>query len=183
MNRADPDFIKFMELMVNRCDPEGETYATAKKNFWITAGGPSVSRRHTEMVRCFLAVCIKSHKCEPLFTLQGRWCPWPMDVARRSFIFRLAVTLSEPGAPHIGAYIFHAPTMPRLNICRLPRCTCRHSPLHRPVPSLSRKNSNAMCLLPHNSRIRSRGTIRIRSALAPDAGYLFGMPPPWRLRL
>ena len=32
MNRADPDLIKFMEFMVNRCDPaKGETYATAKK--------------------------------------------------------------------------------------------------------------------------------------------------------
>jgi hypothetical protein len=57
------------------------------------------------------------------------------------------------------------PTMPTPNTCRLPRCPCRHFPLHRPVPSLSRKSSNAMCLLPRNSRIRSRGTIRIRSAL------------------
>jgi len=32
MNRADPDLIKFMEFMVNQCDPaKGETYATAKK--------------------------------------------------------------------------------------------------------------------------------------------------------
>jgi fatty acid synthase subunit alpha len=32
MNRADPDLIKYMEFMVNRCDPaKGETYATAKK--------------------------------------------------------------------------------------------------------------------------------------------------------
>ncbi len=32
MNRADPDLIKFMEFMVNRCDPaKGETYATGKK--------------------------------------------------------------------------------------------------------------------------------------------------------
>ena len=32
MNRADSDLIKFMEFMVNRCDPaKGETYATAKK--------------------------------------------------------------------------------------------------------------------------------------------------------
>lgn len=32
MNRADPDLIKFMEFMVNRCDPsKGETYATARK--------------------------------------------------------------------------------------------------------------------------------------------------------
>jgi 3-oxoacyl-ACP reductase-like protein len=32
MNRADHDLIKFMEFMVNRCDPaRGETYATAKK--------------------------------------------------------------------------------------------------------------------------------------------------------
>ena len=32
MNRADRDLIKFMEFMVNRCDPaKGETYATAKK--------------------------------------------------------------------------------------------------------------------------------------------------------
>src|SRR6267142_610722 len=32
MNRADPDLTKFMEFMVNRCDPaKGETYATAKK--------------------------------------------------------------------------------------------------------------------------------------------------------
>jgi 3-oxoacyl-ACP reductase-like protein len=32
MNRADPDLIKFMEFMVNRCDPaKGETDATAKK--------------------------------------------------------------------------------------------------------------------------------------------------------
>jgi fatty acid synthase subunit alpha len=32
MNRADPHLIKFMEFMVNRCDPaKGETYATAKK--------------------------------------------------------------------------------------------------------------------------------------------------------
>jgi malonyl CoA-acyl carrier protein transacylase len=32
MNRADRNLIKFMEFMVNRCDPaKGETYATAKK--------------------------------------------------------------------------------------------------------------------------------------------------------
>jgi fatty acid synthase subunit alpha, fungi type len=32
MNRADPHLIKFMEFMVNRCDPaKGETYAIAKK--------------------------------------------------------------------------------------------------------------------------------------------------------
>ena len=32
MNRADPDLLKFMEFMVNKCDPaKGETYATAKK--------------------------------------------------------------------------------------------------------------------------------------------------------
>jgi fatty acid synthase subunit alpha len=32
MNRADPNLIKFMEFMVNCCDPaKGETYATAKK--------------------------------------------------------------------------------------------------------------------------------------------------------
>ena len=32
MNRADPDLIKFMEFMVNRCDPsKGETYAIARK--------------------------------------------------------------------------------------------------------------------------------------------------------
>jgi hypothetical protein len=32
MNRADCDLIKFMEFMVNRCDPaKGETYATVKK--------------------------------------------------------------------------------------------------------------------------------------------------------
>jgi fatty acid synthase subunit alpha len=32
MNRADPHLIKFMEFMVNRCDPaKSETYATAKK--------------------------------------------------------------------------------------------------------------------------------------------------------
>ena len=32
MNRADRDLIKFMEFMVNQCDPaKGETYATAKK--------------------------------------------------------------------------------------------------------------------------------------------------------
>ncbi|KAF8271214.1 fatty acid synthase [Lactarius quietus] len=32
MNRADRDLIKFMEFMVNRCDPsKGETYATARK--------------------------------------------------------------------------------------------------------------------------------------------------------
>jgi hypothetical protein len=59
------------------------------------------------------------------------------------------------------------PTIPIPNTCRLPRCPCRHSPLHQPVPSLSRKSSNAMCLLPRNSRIRSRGTIRTRSAQVP----------------
>ena len=32
MNHADPDLIKFMEFMVNRCDPtKGKTYITAKK--------------------------------------------------------------------------------------------------------------------------------------------------------
>jgi fatty acid synthase subunit alpha len=32
MNRADPNLIKFMEFMVDRCDPaKGETYVTAKK--------------------------------------------------------------------------------------------------------------------------------------------------------
>ena len=32
MNRADPHLIKFMEFMVNDCNPaKGETYATAKK--------------------------------------------------------------------------------------------------------------------------------------------------------
>lgn len=56
-------------------------------------------------------------------------------------------------------------TMAIPNTCRLPRCPCPHFPLPRPVLSLSRKSSNAMCLLPRNSRIRSRGTIRIRLAL------------------
>ena len=32
MNCADPDLIKFMEFMVNWCNPtKGETYATGKK--------------------------------------------------------------------------------------------------------------------------------------------------------
>jgi len=32
MNRADPDLLKFMEFMVNRCNPaKGEMYATAKE--------------------------------------------------------------------------------------------------------------------------------------------------------
>ncbi|KAH9954602.1 hypothetical protein BC827DRAFT_1242236, partial [Russula dissimulans] len=32
LNRADPDLLKFMESMVNRCGPaEGETYANAEK--------------------------------------------------------------------------------------------------------------------------------------------------------
>ena len=32
MDRADPDLIKFMEFMPNRCDSaKGETYRTAKK--------------------------------------------------------------------------------------------------------------------------------------------------------
>jgi len=57
------------------------------------------------------------------------------------------------------------PTIPTPNICRLPRCPCRRFPLLQPVPSLSRKNHNQMCLLPRNSRIPSRGTIRIRSVL------------------
>ena len=57
------------------------------------------------------------------------------------------------------------PTMPTSTTSRLPRCPCRHSYLHRPVPSLSRKSKNAMCLLPRNSRMRrSRGTIRTHSA-------------------
>ena len=34
MNRADPDLIKFMEFMVNRCDPvKGETDATWPRTF------------------------------------------------------------------------------------------------------------------------------------------------------
>ncbi|KAF8498190.1 hypothetical protein F5888DRAFT_1693371 [Russula emetica] len=45
--------------------------------------------------------------------------------------------------------LLHASTMPTPNT----------------LPSLSRKSSNAMCLLPRNSRTRSRGTIRIRSVL------------------
>jgi hypothetical protein len=54
--------------------------------------------------------------------------------------------------------------------------------LHRPVPSLSRKSSNAMCLLPHNSRSWNNpdtfGADSGAVALAPDAGYMFGVPPP-----
>jgi hypothetical protein len=56
------------------------------------------------------------------------------------------------------------PTMPTLSTYQLPRCPCQHSPLHRPVPSLSRRSSSAKCLVPHNSRMGLCGTTRIRLA-------------------
>lgn len=84
---------------------------------------------------------------------------------RRGFILsnRSHAVRTWPTAHRFQLSSMH-PTMPTPNTCRLPRCPCRHSLLLRPVPSLSRKNSNAVCLLPRNSRIPSRGTIRIRSA-------------------
>jgi hypothetical protein len=81
-------------------------------------------------------------------------------------------------------------TMATPNTCRLPRCPCRHSPLHRPAPSLSRKSSKAMYLLPRSSRIRSPGTIRIRSVLVrarwrslQTQGIRLVCHLRWRLRL
>jgi fatty acid synthase subunit alpha, fungi type len=54
MNRADPDLIKFMEFMVNRCDPPRARLMQPErsliKNFWITAAVSLVSRRCTRMV-------------------------------------------------------------------------------------------------------------------------------------
>jgi hypothetical protein len=48
---------------------------------------------------------------------------------------------------------------PMPNTCRFPRCPCLHSSYSdQCVPSLSRKSSNAIFLLLHNNRIRSRGT-------------------------
>ena len=72
MNRADPDLIKFMEFMVNRCDPaKGETYATAKKlgqELPLTERlKVSQPQDYTKMVSCFSRICIISHKSTSYF--------------------------------------------------------------------------------------------------------------------
>ena len=66
MNHADPDLIKFMEFMVNHCDPaKGKMYVTAKKlgqelldNCQGVVGQPPLYK----MVSCFSRVCIIFHK-------------------------------------------------------------------------------------------------------------------------
>jgi hypothetical protein len=56
----------------------------------------------------------------------------------------VAVTPPEPGTLCIISNSLPCTTMPTPNTFRLPWYPCRHSPLHRPVPSLSRECSNAM---------------------------------------